>query len=138
METVKENIISLTPDNFQAEVLECDRPVLVTFFALWDQPCRMQQSELDSIADKHPEIKVCKLDVEEYPDFAQQFGIMMVPTTIAFKNGKKISAEHGSVITNYQYKRMEILLHKNLLKKNGRSGGCVGGFFQRYSLLGNI
>ena len=39
MESVKENIISLTPDNFQAEVLECDRPVLVTFFALWDQPC---------------------------------------------------------------------------------------------------
>ncbi|MEE3397578.1 MAG: thioredoxin family protein, partial [Succiniclasticum sp.] len=95
MESVKENIISLTPDNFQAEVLECDRPVLVTFFALWDQPCRMQQAELDSIADKHPEIKVCKLDVEEYPDFAQQFGIMMVPTTIAFKNGKKIKRASG-------------------------------------------
>ncbi|MEE3397590.1 MAG: thioredoxin family protein [Succiniclasticum sp.] len=95
MESVKENIISLTPDNFQAEVLECGRPVLVTFFALWDQPCRMQQSELDSIADKHPEIKVCKLDVEEYPDFAQQFGIMMVPTTIAFKNGKKIKRASG-------------------------------------------
>ena len=87
MESVKENIISLTPDNFQAEVLECGRPVLVTFFALWDQPCRMQQSELDSIADKHPEI--------EYPDFAQQFGIMMVPTTIAFKNGKKIKRASG-------------------------------------------
>ena len=91
MESVKENIISLTPDNFQAEVLECGRPVLVTFFALWDQPCR----ELDSIADKHPEIKVCKLDVEEYPDFAQQFGIIMVPTTIAFKNGKKIKRASG-------------------------------------------
>ena len=70
MESVKENIISLTPDNFQAEVLECGRPVLVTFFALWDQPCRMQ-------------------------DFAQQFGIMMVPTTIAFKNGKKIKRASG-------------------------------------------
>ncbi len=45
--------------------------------------------------DKHPEIKVCKLDVEEYPDFAQQFGIMMVPTTIAFKNGKKIKRASG-------------------------------------------
>ena len=95
MESVKEKIVLLTPDNFQVEVLECDRPVLVTFFALWDQPCRMQQSELDSIADKHPEIKVCKLDVEEYPDFTRQFGIMMVPTTVAFKNGKKIKRASG-------------------------------------------
>ena len=55
----------------------------------------MQQSELDSIADKHPEIKVCKLDVEEYPEFARQFGIMMIPTTIAFKNGKKIKRASG-------------------------------------------
>ncbi len=95
MELVKENIVLVTPDNFQAEVLECDKPVLVTFFAAWNQPCRMQQPALDSIADKHPEIKVCKLDVEEFPAFAQQFGIMMIPTTIAFKNGKRIKRASG-------------------------------------------
>ena len=82
MEQVKENIVIVTPDNFQAEVLECEKPVLVTFYANWDQPCRMQQPALDSIADRHPEIKVCKLDVEEHAAFAQQFGIMMIPTTI--------------------------------------------------------
>ena len=95
MELVKENIVLVTPDNFQAEVLECDKPVLVTFFAAWNQPCRMQQPALDSIADKHPEIKVCKLDVEEFPAFAQQFGIMMIPTTIAFKKGKRIKRASG-------------------------------------------
>ena len=95
MELVKENIVLVTPDTFQAEVLECDKPVLVTFFAAWNQPCRMQQPALDSIADKHPEIKVCKLDVEEFPAFAQQFGIMMIPTTIAFKKGKRIKRASG-------------------------------------------
>ncbi len=95
MELVKENIVLLTPDTFQTEVLECDKPVLVTFYAAWDQPCRMQQPALDSLADKHPEIRVCKLDVEEYPDFAQQFGIMVIPTTIAFKNGKRVKRASG-------------------------------------------
>jgi thioredoxin 1 len=95
METVKENIIQVTPETFQAEVLECDKPVLVTFYAAWDQPCRMQQTELDTIADKHPEIKVCKIDVEEYTAFAQQYGIMIIPTTIAFKDGKKCKRATG-------------------------------------------
>ena len=95
MEQVKENIVVVTPDNFQAEVLECEKLVLVTFYANWDQPCRMQQPALDSIADRHPEIKVCKLDVEEHAAFAQQFGIMMIPTTIAFKNGKRVKRASG-------------------------------------------
>ena len=95
MELVKENIVLITPDNFRAEVLECDKPVLVTFFAAWNQPCRMQQPALDSIADRHPEIKVCKLVVEEHAAFAQQFGIMMIPTTIAFKNGKRVKRASG-------------------------------------------
>ena len=100
MEIVKENIISVTPDNFKTEVLESDRPVVVTFYAAWDQPCRMQQPALDSIADKHPVIKVCKLDVEEYTAFAQQFGIMMIPTTIAFKEGKKVKRATGLRLEN--------------------------------------
>lgn len=95
MEIVKENIISVTPDNFKTEVLESDRPVLVTFYAAWDQPCRMQQPALDSIADKHPEIKVCKLDVEEYTAFAQQFGIMN-PHHHCFQRGKKGEAGYGA------------------------------------------
>ena len=100
MERVKENIMLVTPKNFQAEVLESDRPVLVSFFASWDQASRMQQPALDSIADKHPEIKVCKLDVEEYDAFVQQFGIMIIPTTIAFKNGKKIKRATGLRLEN--------------------------------------
>ena len=91
----KENIIQVTPVNFKEEVLECDKPVLVIFYAAWDQPCRVQQAELDTIADNHPDIKVCKLDVEEYPVFAQQYGIMMIPTTIAFKDGKKYKRATG-------------------------------------------
>ena len=91
----KENIVRVTPENFKAEVLECDKPVLVTFYAPWDQPCRMQQTELDTIADNRPDIKVCRLDVEEYPAFAGQYGIMMIPTTIAFKDGKKCKRATG-------------------------------------------
>ena len=95
MEIVKEKIVVVTPENFKEEVLDCQQPVLVTFYAAWDQPCRMQKPALDSIVDKHPEIKVCKLDVEEYPDFAQQFGIMVIPTTIAFKDGKRYKRASG-------------------------------------------
>ena len=97
MKTVKEkeNIIQVTPENFKTEVLECDKPVLVIFYAAWDQPCRMQQTELDAIAEKHPDIKVCRIDVVEYPAFAGQYGIMMIPTTIAFKDGKKCKRATG-------------------------------------------
>ena len=91
----KEIIIQVTPENFKTEVLECDKPVLVIFYAAWDQPCRMQQAELDTIADQHSDIKVCRLDVEEYPAFAHQYGIMMIPTTIAFKDGIKIKRATG-------------------------------------------
>ena len=91
----KEAVFQVTPENFQAEVLECDKPVLVTFYASWDQPCRMQQAELDVITDGYPDIKVCKIDVEEYPSFARQFGIMVIPTTIAFKDGKKCKRATG-------------------------------------------
>ena len=95
MELVKETLIQVTRENFEAEVLECDKQVLVTFYAAWDQPCRMQQAELEAIAEKHPDIKVCKLDVDEYPEFAQKYSIMIVPTTIAFKDGKKIKRATG-------------------------------------------
>ena len=100
MERVKENIVLVTPENFRAEVLECEKPVLLSFFAPWDQASRMQHPALDSIADKHPEIKVCKVDVEEYDAFAAQFGIMIIPTTIAFKNGKKIKRATGLRLEN--------------------------------------
>lgn len=95
MELVKENIVTVTAENFTQEVLQCSEPVLVNFYAAWDQPCRMQQPALDYIADNYPQIKVCKLDVEEYPEVAQKYGIIMVPTTIAFKGGKKIKRASG-------------------------------------------
>ena len=84
MEIVKENIISVTPDNFKTEVLESDRPVLVTFYAAWDQPCRMQQPALDSIADKHPEI-ICPA-VRDHDD----------PHHHCFQRGKKGEAGYGT------------------------------------------
>lgn len=54
MELVKENIVTVTEENFTQEVLQCSEPVLVNFYAAWDQPCRMQQPALDYIADNYP------------------------------------------------------------------------------------
>ena len=107
MEIVKERIVTVTAENFAREVLQCIDPVLVTFYASWDRACRMQQPALDYIADYYSHIKVCKLDVEEYPDIAQKYGIMIVPTTIAFKAGKKVKRATGLRLEQVLLKMIE-------------------------------
>ncbi len=90
--------ITLTKDNFEAEVLKSDIPVLVDFWAVWCGPCQMVGPILSEIAEENEgKIKVGKVNVDEQPELARQFGIMSIPTMIVFKNGEKVNQLVGAV-----------------------------------------
>ena len=78
----------ITKDNFDVEVLQSDKPVLLDFWAAWCGPCRMIAPALDEIANEHPEIKVGKINVDEQRELAAQFNVMSIPTLIVMKDGK--------------------------------------------------
>ena len=78
----------ITMDNFEKEVCESDKPVLLDFWASWCGPCRMVLPIIDEIAEAHPEYKVCKVNVDEEGELAEKFGVMSIPTLFAIKNGE--------------------------------------------------
>ena len=81
-------ITTITKQNFENEILKADKPVLVEFWASWCGPCRMLGPTIDEIAAEHPEIKVCKINIDEEAELAIRHGVMSVPTLMVFKNGK--------------------------------------------------
>ena len=83
------NIITITNDNFEAEVLESRKPVLIDFWATWCGPCRMQGPVLDEIATETDAIKIAKVNVDEEQMLALKFGITSIPTLMLFKDGKE-------------------------------------------------
>ncbi len=88
METV------LTKENFDKEV-NCDKTVLVDFWATWCGPCMMIAPFVEEIANENPDIKVCKVNVDEEPELTVQYNIEYIPTLIVIKDGKVISSSSG-------------------------------------------
>lgn len=82
------SVLHITKENFESEVLHSDKPVLLDFWAVWCGPCRMIAPAVEQIAAEHPEYKVGKINVDEEPDLARQFGIMSIPTLFVMKNGE--------------------------------------------------
>ena len=82
------SVITITKNNFQEEVLNSEKPVLLDFWATWCGPCRMVSPIVDEIADERSDIKVGKINVDEGPELAGQFNVMSIPTLIVIKNGK--------------------------------------------------
>ena len=89
--------IKITKDNFEAEVLKSDKPVLVDFWATWCGPCRMVGPILEEIAGERDDIKIGKVDVDEERELAGQFGVMSIPTMIVFKDGEAVNKQVGAV-----------------------------------------
>jgi thioredoxin 1 len=78
---------AVTDDNFQAEVVEADKPVLVDFWAPWCGPCRVVAPHLEELAGEREDLKIVKLNVDENPQVAASFNVMSIPTLLLFKNG---------------------------------------------------
>jgi thioredoxin len=85
-----ENISDVTDNNFQAEVLENDTPVLVDFWAPWCGPCRLVAPVMEEIANERDDIRVVKLNTDENQQTAVQYQIISIPTMILFRNGQEV------------------------------------------------
>jgi thioredoxin 1 len=88
--------MNITSDNFQKEVMESDRTVLLDFWASWCGPCRMVSPIVDEIADETPGVKVGKVNVDEQGELASAFGVMSIPTLLVMKNGKVVNRATGA------------------------------------------
>ena len=90
-------VITITKENFQSEVVQSDKPVLLDFWATWCGPCRMVSPIVDQIADERSDIKVGKINVDEQPELAQQFRIISIPTLVVMKDGQIANEAVGAM-----------------------------------------
>ncbi|MBQ1552226.1 MAG: thioredoxin [Clostridia bacterium] len=90
-------VITVTNDNYQAEVVDAGVPVLLDFWAEWCGPCRMLSPVVDEIAEERSDIKVGKVNVDDEPELAQMFGVMSIPTLVVMKDGKAVNKSVGVV-----------------------------------------
>ena len=88
--------ININKNNFQNEIMDSEKTVLLDFGAPWCAPCRMVVPVIEEIADERPDIKVGKINVDEQPELASKFSIMSIPTLVVMKNGKIVQQVSGA------------------------------------------
>ncbi len=89
-------VITITNENFEAEVLHSTKSVLLDFWASWCGPCRMVSPIVDEIAEERTDVKVGKVNVDEQPELASRFGVMSIPTLLVFEQGQLVRQAVGA------------------------------------------
>ena len=95
---MSDGVLEVSNDNFESEVVNSEKPVLVDFWAEWCGPCKQIAPVVEEIAGEHSDkLKVCKMDVDANRETAVQFGIRSIPTLLIFKNGEVAGSQIGAV-----------------------------------------
>ena len=90
-------VVKLTAENFEKEVLQSEKPVLVDFYADWCGPCQMMGPVVEEISNEVNDAKVCKINIDVQMTIAQKYGVMSIPTFIVFKNGDVADKKMGAM-----------------------------------------
>ena len=88
--------LNITKQNFQEEVLNSDKKVLIDFWAAWCGPCRIVSPVIEEIAEERPDVKVCKVNVDEQQELAAEFQIMSIPALVVMEHGKIVNQSVGA------------------------------------------
>lgn len=87
--------LQITKQNFEEEVLNSDKPVLLDFWASWCGPCKMLLPIVEEVANEVTHAKICKVNVDDQPELAQKFGVMTIPTLVVMNEGKVVKTSVG-------------------------------------------
>ena len=104
------HVLEVSDGDFQKEVLQSDKPVVVDFWAVWCGPCKMLSPIVEEVAGEYGEVKFCKLNVDDNPQQAGKFQIMSIPTLIFFKQGKATDKVVGLISKGEMVKRVKGVL----------------------------
>lgn len=94
------SVLNVTKENFEAEVMKSDKPVLIDFWAAWCGPCQMMGPVIEELSGEVQDVKFAKINVDEQPELAAQFGVMSIPMFLMMKDGKEVKKTLGAMPKN--------------------------------------
>lgn len=90
-------VLKVTSENFEKEVLQSDKPVLIDFYADWCGPCKMLSPIVDEVAEENTDIKVVKINVDNAQDLAMKYQVMSIPTLVVIRDGREVNRSIGLI-----------------------------------------